>query len=271
VLRLAADAVGSQSVTFRAKYELAKRVGSGLNEDLLVRIGEQPELRHYDIANRTRRQFTGQVDVTPNELWMFSAHAGLGGDDYDDSGFGLQESTFLVFGVAADFVSARGIGAGASYNHERYGSLQRSRSANPGQEADPSRDWTADSEEDVDYVSVYLTPPPFGRAEARVSYDYSLAEGSYLYRIVPGGPLTPPNQLPDVFNKLQQLHADVRYRLGSQVAATLSYLYEPFRVYDFAFDPSVVDGIVQPGSLVMGYVYRPYTSHSVVAGLKYFW
>jgi hypothetical protein len=63
----------------------------------------------------------------------------------------------------------------------------------------------------------------------------------------------------------------VRQRLTKQLAATLSYLYEPFRVYDFAFDPTVVNGIVQPSSLVLGYVYRPYTAHAAAIGLKYFW
>jgi hypothetical protein len=48
-------------------------------------------------------------------------------------------------------------------------------------------------------------------------------------------------------------------------------LYEPFDIYDFAFDPSVVDSIVQPSSLVLGYVYRPYTANSVVFGLRYLW
>ena len=33
----------------------------------------------------------------------------------------------------------------------------------------------------------------------------------------------------------------------------------------------VVNGIVQPSSLVLGYVYRPYTAHSAVIGLKYLW
>jgi hypothetical protein len=104
-----------------------------------------------------------------------------------------------------------------------------------------------------------------------LSYDYSHAKGTYFYAIVPGGPLTPPNQLPDVFNKLQQLHIDVRHRLSNRVAATVSYLYEPFRVYDFAFDPTVVNGIVQPSSLVLGYVYRPYTAHAFNFGVRYFW
>jgi MtrB/PioB family decaheme-associated outer membrane protein len=272
VLQLTADAVGSQWVTFRAQYEFADRNGSGLDEELLVEIGEQPQLRHYDVADRTRNRFTGQVDFVPSEVWTFSVTAGLGVDDFDDSYFGLQESTFRLFGVAADYRLPNGLGAGVSYNHERYAGLQQSRSANPGQETDPLRDWTVDSTEDVDYFSIYATPPRLGRnTEVRLSYDYSFAEGSYFYATVPGGPLTPPNQLPNVHNKLQQLHADVRHRLSNRVAATLSYLYEPFRVYDFAFDPTVVDGIVQPSSLVMGYVYRPYTAHSAVIGLKYFW
>ena len=271
VLTASADTVGSQWFTFRARYEFADRTGSELNEDLLVQIGEQPQMRHFDIANRTRHRWTGQLDLTPTEAWSFSTTIGAGTDDFDDSYFGLQDSSFLVFSVAADGRLPRGFLGGVSYNHERYDGLQRSRSANPGQENDPTRDWTVDSEENVDYVSLYLTPPRMGRTETRLSYDYSFAEGRYFYAVVPGGPLTPPNQLPNVFNKLQQLHVDVRHRLTSRFAATFAYLYEPFRVFDFALDPTVVNGIVQPSSLVLGYVYRPYTAHSAVVGLKYLW
>jgi MtrB/PioB family decaheme-associated outer membrane protein len=272
VLRLTADMLGSQWLTFRAQYELADRTGSGLNEDLLVEIGEQPDLRHYDIADRTRNRFNGLVDIVPNDLWTFSASLGIGEDTFDDSYFGLQESTFRVLSFAADFQKASGLGAGGSYTYERYNGLQRSRSANPGQETDPMRDWTADSTENVNYFSIHATPPRIGpNTEARLSYDFSYAEGSYLYTVVPGGPVPEPSQLPNVFNKLQQLHIDVRHRLAPRAALTFSYLYEPFRVFDFAFDPSVVDGIVQPSSLVLGYVYRPYTANSFVAGLKYFW
>jgi MtrB/PioB family decaheme-associated outer membrane protein len=272
VLRLVADAVGSGWVTFRVQYELADRTGSGLNEDLLVQIGEQPRMRHYDVANRTRNRVVGQVDVVPSDRWTLSASAGLGKDDYDDSYFGLQDSRFREFSLAADFMAPNGLGVGASYNYERYAGLQQSRSASPGQENDPMRDWTVDSAERVNYFSIYASPPRLGAStEARVSYDYSHARGRYFYAIVPGGPLTPPNQLPDVFNKLQQLHLAVRHRLSNRLVANVSYLYEPFRVYDFAFDPSVVNSIIQPSSLVLGYVYRPYTAHAATFGLRYFW
>jgi len=271
-LRLTADAVGTQSISFRAQYELSDRSGSGLNEDLLVQIGEQPDMRHFDIANRNRNRFTGQVDFVPNDVWMFSLSGGIGKDDYPDSYFGLQDTSFHTVSVAADYHASSGLGAGATYNFEDYSGLQRSRSASPGQETDPNRDWTADSDETVNYFSIYITPPRFGpRTEARLSYDFSYAEGNYFYTVVPGGPLPPPSQLPQVYNKLQQLHIDLRHRISNRLGATASYLYEPFRVYDFAFDPTVVNGIAQPSSLVLGYVYRPYTANSFVLGVKYLW
>jgi hypothetical protein len=276
MLHFTADTVSSQWVTFRARYEIADRSGSGLNEALLTQIEEQPAMRHYDVANRVRNRLTGQVDVIPDDQWTLSASLGLGKDDFDDSYFGLQESTFRTFSLGADYRHPSGFGGGGSFNYERYAGLQRSRSASSGQtppqETDPNRDWTTDSKENVKYFSIYAFPPKFGRGtEARLSYDYGYAEGSYVYGVVPGGPLPTPSQLPTVFNKLQQLHIDVRHHISTRLAATFSYLYEPFRVYDFAFDQSVVNSIVQPSSLVMGYVYRPYTAHSAIVGLRYFW
>jgi putative beta-barrel porin MtrB/PioB len=276
---LTADAFGSQFVSFRAQYEYGDRTGSGLDEELLTEIGEQPAMRHYDVANRSRNRFTGQVDVSPNELLTLSASAGFGKDDFDESYFGLQESTFQTFSFAADYRQPDGWGVGASYNYEHYAGDQRSRTASPGQtppqETDPRRDWMVDSKERVNYFSIYATPPKIGaNTEARFSYDYSYALGSYLYTTDPGWTsvgLVPPNQLPDVYNKLQQLHIDVRHRLTNKLAASFSYLYEPFRVYDFAFDRSVVNSIVQPSSLVMGYIYRPYTANSFNFGIRYLW
>ena len=133
------------------------------------------------------------------------------------------------------------------------------------------RDWTTDSAERVHYFSLYASPPRFGNTEARLSYDYARSEGQYVYGVVPGGPLPVPSQLPEVFNKLQQFRVDVRHKLSNRLKASVSYLYEPFDVFDFAFDPTVINSIVQPSSLVLGYVYRPYTAHSARFGLIYAW
>ena len=45
-------------------------------------------------ALRTRSRFVAQVDVAPIETLTFSVSGGIGSDDFDDSGFGLQELAF---------------------------------------------------------------------------------------------------------------------------------------------------------------------------------
>ncbi|MCM3880287.1 MAG: MtrB/PioB family outer membrane beta-barrel protein [Vicinamibacterales bacterium] len=274
VFRVSADAVGSSWTTFRVQYEVGSRTGSGLDEKALTDIGEHPEMRHYDVADRTRNRFTGQIDIVPSDVWMFSVSGGILNDDYSNTFFGLQESSGRTFSLAADYHQPNGMGAGATYNLERYAGLQQSHEgdSSTAQFNDPLRNWTADSTETVHYFSIYATPPRIGRdTEVRFSYDFSHAEGNYLYTIPAGSPIPAPNQLPNVFNKLQQLHIDARHRIKNNLMATFSYLYEPLSIYDFAFDPSVVNGIVQPSSLVMGYVYRPYTANSFTFGLRYLW
>ena len=274
VFRVSADAVGTSWFTFRTQYEFGDRTGSELDETRLTAIGEHPEMRHFDLADRTRNRFSVQADIVPSDAWTFSASTGILKDDFSNSFYGLQDSTGRTFSLAADFHLPNGLGAGGSYNFERYAGLQRSHEgdSSTAQFNDPLRDWTADSTETVNYFSIYANPPRIGRGtEIRLAYDFSYAEGNYLYTIPAGSPIPTPNQLPNVFNKLQQLHIDVRHRLSGRLSASFWYLYEPLSIFDFAFDPSVVNGIVQPSSLVLGYVYRPYTAHSAVFGLRYFW
>ena len=271
-LSISADAVGNHWASFRARYDHASRDGDGLDEQSLIQIGEQPALRHYDLANRDRDTFTGQVDLTPLEPVAVSFSAGIGSDEYPDSYFGLQEASFRVFTTTIDLTPVPGWSVGGSYSFERYAGLQRSRTASPGTQAqDPNRDWTVDSTERVHYFSIFINPPRFGNTEGRLSYDYARATNDFVYAVVPGGPVPAPQQLPEVFNRLQQLRLDVRHRLSGRLRASFSYLYEPFDIFDFAFDPSVINSIIQPSSLVLGYVYRPYTAHSVRFGVIYAW
>ena len=145
----------------------------GSNEELLVQIGEQPALRHYDVANRTRNRFTGpgrrraerRVDVQR----LGRRRQGR-----------LRRQLLRPAGVDVPRLLVRGrlpapdgFGAGASYNYERYAGLQRSRSASPGQapdqENDPLRDWTADSIERVTTSRSTPTPPRIGETPRRAS------------------------------------------------------------------------------------------------------
>ena len=231
-------------------------------------------MRHYDLADRTRNRFVGQVDIVPSRGADVQRGAGVLKDDFSNSVYGLQDSTGRTFSLAADFQRPNGLGVGGSYNYERYAGLQRSHEgdSSTAQFNDPLRDWTADDRDgelllDLRQPATHRHPAP--RCASPTTSATPRGTTSTPFRRAARIPT--PNQLPDVFNKLQQLHVDLRHRLSGRLAASFSYLYEPLSIYDFAFDPSVVNGIVQPSSLVMGYVYRPYTAHSAVFGILYHW
>ena len=154
---------------------------------------------------------------------MFSVSGGLLHDDYSDTvlrAAGVERAA--PSRSAADYHLPNGLGAGATYNFERYTGLQQSHEgdSSAAQFNDPLRNWTSDSTETVHYFSIYATPPRIGRnTEVRFWYDFSHADGDNLYTIPAGSPITTPNQLPEVFNKLQQLHIDARHRLTKNLAA----------------------------------------------------
>ena len=124
-LRLAADAVGSSWMTFRA-YETASRTGSGLERGFAAEIGEQPEMRHYDFANRHakslhrpgRRHAERALDVQ-----CIAAESARTTSTTATSACRSRRSATISLGPIPQ---PNGFGAGGTYNYERYAGLQRS-------------------------------------------------------------------------------------------------------------------------------------------------
>jgi len=176
VLQLKADTVGSQWVILRAHYEYGNRAGSGLDQQSLVAIGEQPDLRHYDLANRTRHRVVGQVDVVPSEALTLSVSAGpqrrLG-----QSYFGLQEATFRNVSVSADYELQHGSRrrAACTTTSGTRACSNRDRRVLATRKWIPTGTGPPMPRKRVHYFSLYLRPPRFGATEARLSYDYSYA------------------------------------------------------------------------------------------------
>jgi hypothetical protein len=146
-VRLVFDTMTKQWVSLRSKYEHEQRRGKGIEhgEELLASIGEQPKLRHFDIANGDRDRVTIIGSVTPTGFLTTSLTLAAGKDDYGESVFGLRDNTHQVDGAGADYLPNDRVSFGLSYSYEQYNALQRSRQANPGvQFTDPSRNWAAD-------------------------------------------------------------------------------------------------------------------------------
>jgi hypothetical protein len=227
-------------------------------------------MRHYDLADRTRNRFTAQAIVSPSDAWTFSVSGGVLHDDFSDSFYGLQESTGQTFSLAADFHRPNGLGAGVTYNYERYAGCSARTRETRQRRSSPIRlrDWTADSTETVNYFSIFLTRHASAATPRSASpTDFSYAEGTTSSTVPAGSPSRRPISCPTCSTSsssftatcgtaLQSPRRVVPRTCTSRCASTTSRSTRAW-----------LNGIAQPSSLVMGYVYRPYTAHSAVSAL----
>jgi MtrB/PioB family decaheme-associated outer membrane protein len=285
--RLTFDTLSQRWFSLRSKFEHAQRRGKGIEqgEELLASIGEQPGMRHFDIASRDRDRFTVIGSITPSNVVSANVSFAVGADDFAESEFGLRDNSHQVYAVGGDYLPHERVTLGASYSYEDYNALQRSRQANPGvQFTDPSRNWAAET---ADHAHSFLLNADIDqiaeKVKLRLTYDFSRTRGRYDYitgavpdRTLPEEVVVPttlptPTELPPTFSELQRATVDLAYSLSNRVSLGLSYWYEQYRVEDFTLDVDSNPELVRGQALLMGYLYRPYSANTWWARLLYRW
>jgi len=301
VYRVTVDSTGNQYVTLRAKYEHSSRTGSGFDQEMLVDIGEQPDTRTFDIADRERDRTTAILTVTPVAQFDVNASVGVGKDNYKNTGFGMRDNKNNGWSLGFDVLPVQTVSFGFNYGFEKYTALQWSRTANPEPSRafdDPSRDWGLDSSDKVGtYTASVDLIKLLPKTDIRLSYDLSDGKAAYLYQLPPGSTITtginygphdgltsdsysaiPVVQLPSLKNKLTNTHADITHYVHQNLALGLSYWYEDYKVDDFSLNSSTTGKIAPTNStgvfaatVYTGYLYRPYTAHTAFVRMSYLW
>ncbi|HSL20992.1 MAG TPA: MtrB/PioB family decaheme-associated outer membrane protein [Vicinamibacterales bacterium] len=262
-------------VTVRGIVERAQRRGSGFDEHLLVAVGEQVALRHYDVADRDRDRITALVQLVPVDAFGLTASASYGKDDYLNSYFGLRNNENNGYSITADFMPGSRMAAAVSYTNEKYTALQNSRYVQtPGstQVTDPTRDWTTDGADRTKTIGISLDfPRMFPRVDVSLAYDDSRSRATYVYRVPATSTLVAPVQLPAITNDLKTALGDVRFHLSRQVAIGVVGWYDKYDVDDYARNAETLDRLDMPGTLLLGYVFRPYTARSAAVRIIWTW
>ncbi len=260
-------------LTLRGIVERSERRGTGFDPHALEHAGEQPALRHYDVADRDRQRVTGLVQVTPHKALALSGSVAIGEDEYANSGFGLRDNTNRAYSVTLDLMPAKRVNATASYTQEKFDAQQTSRTASPGEQVfDATRDWAVDTSDDVRTIGAsfdLLKVVP--RTDIRLAYDLSRSNAAYVYRVPANSTLPPLVQLPVVRNELRSASGEVRVFLTKQVALGAICWYDEYEVDDFAQSPQTLASLTPAGSLFLGALYRPYTAASASLRFMYLW
>lgn len=267
--RASVDMTGSRHVSFRLKYEYSRREGAGFDAEELIEVGEQLGMRHFDIADRKRRRFTGIATLTPvNSLAVYFT-AAVGEDDYDRTEFGLQDNDHHVYGVGFDLTPNDDVAFGVNYTYENYDTAQSSRSASPGaQFDDPTRNWQVSDDDKAHTIAgnldlLRLLP----KTEFRFGYDYSRSTSFYDFTV--GSSLADSFPPPEVKNTLHRATVDARYVLSKQLTVGAVYWYDKYSVEDYALGPDI--GVIPAGGLLLGYFWEPYEVHTGFLRFLYTW
>jgi MtrB/PioB family decaheme-associated outer membrane protein len=284
IVRITFDSLGSRWFSLRTKYEHATKRGEGLDTALLADIGEQPGVRHFDVAARDRDRATLLGSVTPGGSLSLNASVAAGKDDYLESLFGLRDNTHQVYSAGFDATPGTAVVSG-SYSYEHYNALSRSRQADTAaQFADASRNWASDGTDRVHSVILNAGLNQIAdKFDLGFSYDFNQARALYEYvtgpvpnrtlpeEVVIDTTLPTPQALPLVRSELQRGTADLTYSITPRLALGVSYWHERYRVSDFTLDAEAVPDLARGQTLLMGYLYRPYTANTAWLRLLYRW
>jgi MtrB/PioB family decaheme-associated outer membrane protein len=311
VFRVTYDIFGIGMYSLRTKYEHGRKRGEVTDEAQrdLFNIGEQPQLRQFDIAQRNRDRVTILGSVTPMSTLSFNASVAVGRDDYFESTFGLRDYKHQVYTGGLDFVPHDKITVGLSYDYERYEAIMHSRSASGATSptmtyeqfltfvpppvpvggsaiADPRYDWGNTGTDRVHSVIATLGILKIReKLDLRFFYDFNRAHSLYSYSTASNIPLRtlpadvdpsqtalpPPSQLPLVKNKLQRGTFDAIWALTDRIGVGGSFWYEDYRVSDYTLDEDANPELVRGNSMLLGYMYRPYTARTVFARMIVNW
>ncbi|HTM26061.1 MAG TPA: MtrB/PioB family outer membrane beta-barrel protein [Vicinamibacterales bacterium] len=280
--RVTFDSTGNQYVTLRAKFEHSNRDGSGLE----AVDGEQPDTRHFDIANRTRDRVTGTITVSPVTFFGVNASVSSGKDKYGDTGFGLRSNDNTGWSLGFDLVPAKTVSFNVDYGYEKYTALSYSRTANPLTATDttfldPTRDWW---DNQADKVKTFTASADFvktlPKTDIRLSSNISDGNATYVYGMKPEQKVfttIPLTQLSPLKNKLSDVRLDVQYFVRANVAFGGAYWFEDYKVNDFALGPNTLNALnpangttgVFASSIYSGYLYRNYRAHTGFIRMTY--
>jgi MtrB/PioB family decaheme-associated outer membrane protein len=275
--RLTFDTTGSSWLSLHGRYEHSTRRGHGLDTTDLVAIGEQPTLQTFDIADRNEDVGTLTGSFLAASRFTINVTAGGGRDSFPvnalSTGFGLAHASYTTSGIGFAATPTDDVSLDVSYDRNGYKSLQDSRSASPGvQFTDPTRNWSATGNDVTQSVTGSLEVKNLIRAlRLKVTFDYNKGSTLYLYGLAPTTTLPAVSQLPTVMSRLRRAMLDLSYPVAARATVGLGYIYEDFKVADFALDQTALAPIAIPSLLTLGNALLPYTAQTVFARMTYHW
>jgi MtrB/PioB family decaheme-associated outer membrane protein len=199
-------------------------------------------LRMVDQARRLRNDAGIAFDIRASAKLALQAAYRYSNDNFDRTYLGVTRYLQGTASVDVTYTPADSTTFYVNYSHDRFNAhlQQISKTAVP---FDLNNRWNRDSNDKADSFGVGITTVTL---KDKVTLDLSYASTLARTLITTANPVTPlANSLfnatafafPKLKNQFHEVRADASYQLRSNLALGLRYLYEPYRLSDFSWDP----------------------------------
>jgi len=213
---------------------------------------QNPLLRQFDLANRTRNQAKGQLSYSPDSRWSAGISAEDNDDQYDGTTIGLTQSKDFNYTLSLSYTPTNAFNVNGYFTQEHIAWRQ----ANSDSFAAPN--WYADREDAIRTagVSAELRGIKPG-LDGGVDFSYSLARGDTA--VLTSAYVA---AFPNLTMRMQSLSLYAKYRLNEKWGLRVAYLIERYATDDWSIDgvnPSTISNVLALG------IYSPHYVVNVIS------
>jgi len=201
---------------------------------------ENPLMRKYNMADRTRDTAGVRADVAASETVNVGFEFNYANDDYSNSTVGLTGSNDVSFGGDASVIFTKQTSLHFFLNHEEINSKQA------GSQAFSTPDWTAENNDTVDTAGIGVKHTVIAN-KLDVGADYTTSRSHGEIKVNTGAPSA---AFPDLVALLDSAKLYATYHLKDNISLHGAYWYESYNTKDWMLDgvtPSTIPNVLTFG------------------------
>lgn len=197
-----------------------------------------PGLRRYNVADRERAQWSGQLVFTPDERWALSLDAHVTQDDYEESTLGLTAARTRSYSVDISYAVDSDAAVYAFFARDSVDSDQTGQSVGGGTRVTDAvnlgRRWFIDHRDDVEAIGFGFNGKGL---EGRFNYgvDVSYVDTEARVRTTTGSVLTFRTLVPAV-TRLTSANFYANYTVDEHWSVAGRFWVEDYTSRDWAYD-----------------------------------
>jgi MtrB/PioB family decaheme-associated outer membrane protein len=218
---------------------------------------ENPLLRKYNLADRTRDKARLRADFTASESVNFGVSADVADDNYGQSSIGLTDGRSVSYGADVSWAITD------QTQLSMFAQSEQVRSGQAGSQLYGQPDWWAQNKDEVDLVGMGIKHVALsGKLELGADLTFTRSRSDIT---VDAGPTSPP--FPTATTSMDRFKIHATYKLKDNMSITGGWWYERYDSQDWRLDG--VQPATIPNLLAFGAQAPRYNVNVLSVALRY--